>query len=169
METWRYLIGDMIKFTSLEHNEIVITGRTKHFLNLCGEHLSQENMNMAIRRVEDQLNIEIREFTVAGIKHNSMFAHKWYIGTDSKIDPEVLKSKIDENLKILNDDYRVERIAAIKEVFVDVLPVKTFYDYLKSKGKEGGQNKFPRVIKNKQLSDWDAFLNNNSFDIIDKN
>ena len=164
---WRYLIGDMIKFTSLEHNEIVITGRTKHFLNLCGEHLSQENMNMAIKRVEDQLNIEVREFTVAGIKHNSMFAHKWYIGTDSKVEPDVLKSKIDENLKILNDDYRVERIAAIKDIFVEILPVKTFYDYMKSKGKEGGQNKFPRVIKNKQLSDWDAFLNNSS-NIIDK-
>ncbi len=155
---WRYLIGDMIKFTSLEFNEIIITGRTKHFLNLCGEHLSQENMNMAIKRVEDQLNIEIREFTVTGVKHNSMFAHKWYIGTDNEVDPDTLRTKIDENLKILNDDYRVERIAAIKGVFVEILPSKTFYDYMKYKGKEGGQNKFPRVLKNEHLSDWEKFL-----------
>ncbi|NTW33953.1 MAG: GH3 auxin-responsive promoter family protein, partial [Bacteroidetes bacterium] len=76
---WRYLIGDVIKFTSIKHNEIIITGRTKHFLSLCGEHLSQDNMNRAIQMLEENLNIEVREFAVAGIKYNSMFAHKWYI------------------------------------------------------------------------------------------
>ncbi len=157
---WRYIIEDMVKFTSLELSEIVITGRTKHFLNLCGEHLSQENMNMAIKRVEDQLNIEVREFTVAGIKHNSMFAHKWYIGTDNEVDIDELRKKIDENLKILNDDYRVERIAAIKDVFVEVHSSNTFYDYMKALGKEGGQNKFPRVLKNQQLDEWEEFLRN---------
>lgn len=157
---WRYLIGDTIKFVSKEHNEIVITGRTKHFLNLCGEHMSQENMNMAVKMAEDQLNIEVREFTVAGIKHESMFAHKWYIGTDSQVDPQALRDVIDENLKVLNDDYRVERIAAIKEVFVQVLPTKVFYDWMKMKGKEGAQNKFPRVIKNQQIIDWEEYLKN---------
>ncbi|NLF41484.1 MAG: GH3 auxin-responsive promoter family protein [Bacteroidales bacterium] len=157
---WRYLIGDTIKFTSKELSEIVITGRTKHFLNLCGEHMSQENMNMAVKMMEDQLNIEVREFTVAGIKHSSMFAHKWYIGTEDKIDPEVVKQKIDENLKILNDDYRVERIAAIKDVFVEVHNPKVFYDWMRIRGKEGAQNKFPRVLKNKMVEDWDNYLQN---------
>jgi hypothetical protein len=103
---WRYLIGDTIKFTSKEHNEIVITGRTKHFLNLCGEHLSIENMDRAIQLTSEQLNIVIPEYTVAGIKYGTMFAHKWYIATDSNISPEMIKEKIDNNLKILNDDYR---------------------------------------------------------------
>lgn len=155
---WRYLIGDVIKFTDIKRNEIVITGRTKHFLNLCGEHMSVENMNMAIKMAEDQLNIEIREFTVAGIQHGSMFAHKWFVGTESQVDPQVLRNKIDENLKILNDDYRVERIAAIRDVIVQVLPSKVFYDWMKAKGKEGAQNKFPRVIKDKVLSDWELFI-----------
>ncbi len=157
---WRYLIGDMVRLTSRELNEIVITGRTKHFLNLCGEHLSQENMNMAVKMVEDKLNIEIPEFTVAGIKHENMFAHKWYIGTNNKVQSGQLREAIDESLKVLNDDYRVERIAAIKDVFVEVLPSKVFYDYLRMKGKEGAQNKFPRVVKCNQLSDWQQFVNN---------
>jgi len=157
---WRYLIGDTIKFTSKELSEIVITGRTKHFLNLCGEHMSQENMNMAVKMMEDQLNIEVREFTVAGIKHSSMFAHKWYIGTEDKVDPEVVKQKIDENLKILNDDYRVERIAAIKDIFVEVYNPKVFYDWMRIRGKEGAQNKFPRVLKNQMVEDWDNYLKN---------
>lgn len=155
---YRYLIGDTIKFTSKELSEIVITGRTKHFLNLCGEHLSQENMNMAIKMAEDQLNIEVREFTVSGIKYNSMFAHKWFVGTDSAVDPEALRNAIDENLKILNDDYRVERIAAIREVVVEVLSPAVFYQWMRSKGKEGSQNKFPRVVKGTVYEEWEAFV-----------
>ncbi len=155
---WRYLIGDTIKFTSKQRSEIVITGRTKHFLSLCGEHLSQENMNRAIELLEDELNVDIGEYTVIGIKYSSMFAHKWYLGSDNDIDPEVAKNKIDAYLKIINDDYRVERIAAIREVIVEILPLKVFYDYMKLKGKLGSQNKFPRVLKNKNADEWEEYL-----------
>ncbi|SKC86556.1 GH3 family domain-containing protein [Ohtaekwangia koreensis] len=159
---WRYLIGDVIKFTSLEEAEIVITGRTKHFLSLCGEHLSVDNMNKAIELVSNDFNITIPEFTVAGIPYDSLFGHHWFIGTDDKVDPKALKEKIDQHLKELNDDYAVERSAALKEVLVDVVPVKTFYSWMESKGKVGGQNKFPRVIKNAQLEDWKTFLQNHT-------
>ena len=155
---WRYMIGDVVRFTDLDRCEIVITGRTKHFLNLCGEHLSVENMNMAVKMAEDQLNVEIREFAVAGVKHGSMFAHKWFIGTDSEVDSSALRERIDENLNVLNDDYRVERIAAIRDVIVEVLPCSVFYDYLRMKGKEGAQNKFPRVLKKQQLEEWEEYI-----------
>ncbi len=159
---WRYLIGDVIKFVSKEEAEIVITGRTKHFLSLCGEHLSVDNMNKAIELVADDLNVAIPEFTVAGIPHGSLFAHHWYVGTDSAIDPTVLKEKIDKHLKELNDDYAVERSAALKDVYVDVLPVKTFYGWMESKGKVGGQHKFPRVLKSAQLEDWRNYIEQHS-------
>lgn len=159
---WRYLIGDVIKFTSLEDSEIVITGRTKHFLSLCGEHLSVDNMNKAIELVSNELNINIPEFTVAGIPHQSLFAHHWFVGTDDAVDPQVLKSRIDDHLRVLNDDYAVERSAALKEIFVDVVPVSAFYGWLESKGKVGGQNKFPRVMKKAQLDDWTAYLQSRS-------
>ncbi|MCC6690066.1 MAG: GH3 auxin-responsive promoter family protein [Bacteroidia bacterium] len=155
---WRYLIGDTIKFTSIEHYEIAITGRTKHFLSLCGEHLSQDNMNKAIKSVSDELNIDIKEFSVAGINHDSLFAHRWYIGVNEKADARLIKEKIDEHLKILNDDYRVERIAALKDVFVELLPVQVFYDWMRENGKEGGQNKFPRVLKKEKLNNWETYL-----------
>ena len=155
---WRYLIGDTIKFTSLKNQEIIITGRTKHFLSLCGEHLSQDNMNRAIELVAHEMNIEIKEFCVVGIPFGSLFAHKWYIGTDQSPDPKVLKEKLDEHLKTLNDDYRVERIAALKDVIVETLPSSVFYDWMEQKGKMGAQNKFPRVMKNKHLAEWEDFL-----------
>jgi hypothetical protein len=155
---WRYLIGDTIKFTSLPKQEIVITGRTKHFLSLCGEHLSQDNMNRAVELVARDLNIEIKEFSVVGIPFGSLFAHKWYIGTDHAADKKVLKERLDEHLKNLNDDYRVERIAALKDVIVEILPTSVFYDWMEQKGKMGAQNKFPRVMKNQHLAEWEEFL-----------
>jgi len=159
---WRYLIGDVVKIVSKEEAEIVITGRTKHFLSLCGEHLSVDNMNKAIELVSNDLNITIPEFTVAGIPHGNLFAHHWYVGTDDKINANTLKEMIDARLKELNDDYAVERSAALKDVYVDVLPIKTFYGWMQSKGKTGGQNKFPRVLKSAQLEDWRSFIEQNS-------
>ncbi|MDH5604852.1 MAG: GH3 auxin-responsive promoter family protein [Cyclobacteriaceae bacterium] len=159
---WRYIIGDVIKFTNRDNADIVITGRTKHFLSLCGEHLSVDNMNKAIEMVSYDLNIDIKEFTVAGVPHGTLFAHHWYIGTDSPVEEEILRKTLDEHLKKLNDDYRVERTAALKEVIVEVVPVGKFYQYMELKGKSGGQNKFPRVIKNDQFEDWKTFLHNTS-------
>lgn len=155
---WRYLIGDVIKFTSVEKSEIIIAGRTKHFLSLCGEHLSQDNMNRAIELVSKELNVDIKEFTVCGINYDSMFAHHWFIGTDDKVDAKVLRDRLDETLKELNDDYRVERISALKNVIVDVLPSSMFYNYLKVKGRFGSSNKFPRVLKKNQQLDWEMYL-----------
>lgn len=156
--TWRYLIGDTIKFVDIEKNEIIITGRTKHFLSLVGEHLSVDNMNQAIKLVSEELNISIGEFTVAGVPYGNFFAHHWFIATNDKVNSENLKIMIDEKLKELNDDYEVERKHALKEIIVDVLSEQTFMNFMKAKGKVGGQHKFPRVLKGKMLEDWKKFL-----------
>lgn len=156
--TWRYLIGDTIKFVDIERSEIIITGRTKHFLSLVGEHLSVENMNKAIKLVSEELNISIPEFTVAGVPHNNFFAHHWYIACNDKVDVKELANLIDEKLKILNDDYAVERKSALKEIFLDVLTEEQFLQFLHLKGKIGGQHKFPRVLKGNMLKDWELFL-----------
>ena len=63
-----------------------------------------------------------------------------------------------KQLMQLNDDYEVERKHALKAVIVDVMPEQRFLDFMKSKGKEGGQHKFPRVLKGKMLEDWQHFL-----------
>lgn len=164
--TWRYLIGDVIRFTSLERCEIAICGRTKHFLSLCGEHLSVDNMNKAVKKTAEQLGICIKEYTVAGIPYQSMFAHRWFLGVEGNVNPSDIKEVLDGNLKELNDDYKTERISALKDIFVNVLPVEQFYKYLKSKGKEGGQHKFPRVIKKNQLEEWENFLKEQGIRII---
>lgn len=155
---WRYLIGDTVKFVDLAHSELVITGRTKHFLSLTGEHLSVDNMNKAIERVSEEFNISIPEYTVVGFPYNNYFAHRWYIGTNDAVDAEKIRRRIDEHLRVLNDDYATERDSALKEVFLDVLPEHRFLEFMEQKGKLGSQHKFPRVMKGKMLEDWQRFL-----------
>lgn len=155
---WRYLIGDTIKFVDLEKSEVVITGRIKHFLSLTGEHLSVENMNKAIELVSEEFNISIPEYTVVGFPYENLFAHRWYIATDDKVDAQQVRKRIDENLRMLNDDYATERDSALKEVFLEVLPEEKFLKFMELKGKLGSQHKFPRVMKGKMLAEWDKFL-----------
>jgi hypothetical protein len=155
---WRYLIGDVVRFVSKEESEIIITGRTKHFLSLCGEHLSVDNMNKAIELVSESLNVAIKEFTVLGLPYKNLFAHHWFIGSDDPMEAKEIAEKIDAELKVLNDDYSVERKHALKKVKVTVLPSAVFYDWMKAQGKEGGQNKFPRVLKGEKAASWLEFL-----------
>jgi hypothetical protein len=160
--SWRYAIGDTVRLVNRAQNEIIITGRTKHFLSLVGEHLSVDNMNKAIEMASTQLNISIPEFTVTGIPYNNFFAHHWYIATNDAVNANTLRQQIDANLKQLNDDYEVERNHALKEVLLTVLPEQTFMDFMAHKGKQGGQHKFPRVLKGNMLTEWQAFLLNHA-------
>ncbi len=161
---WRYLIGDVIKFTDKKSASILITGRTKHFLSLCGEHLSVDNMTRAVELAANSLGVEIKEFTVAGIKYQNLFAHHWYLGTNKSIDKNIIKERIDNYLKSLNDDYRVERIAALKNIIVDVIPDELFIKFLEFKNRAGAQSKFPRVIKGTLYEEWKEFLLQNGFE-----
>lgn len=156
--TWRYAIGDTVKLIDKARNEIIITGRTKHFLSLVGEHLSVDNMNRAIELASEEMNVSIPEFTVAGVPYGNFFAHQWYIATDDKVDALKFAALLDEKIKAINDDYEVERMHALQAVMVKVLPEKIFMDFLQSKGKLGGQHKFPRVLKGKALEEWKSFI-----------
>jgi hypothetical protein len=115
-------------------------------------------MNKAIQLACEDFNISIPEFTVAGVPFDNFFAHQWYVACDDAIDQEKLCVCIDSHLKVLNDDYAVERKSALKEVRLEVLSEQTFMEFMTWKGKVGGQHKFPRVLKGKMLEDWQLFL-----------
>ncbi len=157
---WRYLIGDVIQFTNVNTSEIIITGRTRHYLNVCGEHLSVNNMVQAIQMLEDQYNISIPEFTTVGVPWQGRFAHKWYIGTNDyeSINTEKIRLELDQNLMKVNRDYSVKRSEPLKMPLLEVIPIHLFYEWLERRGKMGGQNKFPRVLNKTQLPEWEKFL-----------
>ncbi|MBL7836535.1 MAG: GH3 auxin-responsive promoter family protein [Bacteroidetes bacterium] len=157
--TWRYLIGDTVKFVDLENCEIKITGRVKHFLSLCGEHLSVDNMNTAISKLSEDIGSPITEYTVKGISKNSKHEHKWFIACDKTgLDPKQIADKLDRYLCEINDDYATERKHALKDVSVTILPTSKFIGWMQEQGKFGSQNKFPRVLTNAKYNEWLSYL-----------
>jgi acyl-CoA synthetase (AMP-forming)/AMP-acid ligase II len=156
--TWRYLIGDTIRFTDKERGEILITGRTKHFLSIAGEQLSVENMNDAVKALEKDLGIHIREFTVAALPHGNYFAHQWYIGAENALDAQVIQAHLDQALKGLNKNYRRARERALKEVWIELVNPALFYQWQAQYSRLGDQQKIPRVMAKAQFESWEAFV-----------
>lgn len=155
---WRYLIGDTIKFTDLERHEIRITGRTKFFLNVVGSQLSVNKMNDAVKELEEKFNVTIPEFTVAAVKKDGEFIHKWYLGTDGNAGPEELACALDETLQEANKNYSVARSKALKGVEVVVVPPDYFYDWSARNKKKGGQVKMEKVMKEDKFAEWEDFV-----------
>lgn len=153
---WRYLIGDLVRFTDIEQREVLITGRIKQFLSLCGEHLSLDNINQAVYDVSQSSGFEAVEFTLCA--NPEELQHHWFIGSDDLQDGKELVLKIDDRLKELNDDYRCARAINLKEPLVTVVPTKRFYAFMESLGKSGSQHKVPRVMNAVQKKRWQKFL-----------
>ena len=115
-------------------------------------------MNKAIEVVSNQLGFVCKEFTVHAEQRDGRFIHVWYLGCDTPVDNFTLKSALDDKLKELNDDYRVERQHALTDVQIHTVPNETFYQFLHSRGKAGGQVKFPRVLKGEMLAAWQRIV-----------
>ena len=156
---WRYMIGDTVRFTDPARKEIVITGRIRSFLSICGEHLSVDNMNKALQMTGDELGVILQEFTVQGVPDGKLFGHRWYVGCDEPVDAYRLTETLDRMLMKVNLDYATERANVLKSMTVRAVPNSIFFQWLRSQGKEGDQSKFPRVLGSKMFTDWEQFVN----------
>jgi hypothetical protein len=147
---WRYMIGDTIRFTSLNPYRIRVTGRTKHHLNVFGEELMVENTEMALTATCKELNCEIIDYTVAPIfmEGRSKGAHEWMIEFKSLPENIITFGKVlDKNLQNLNSDYEAKRYnnMTLNPLVLNVARNGLFYDWLKENDKLGGQHKIPRL------------------------
>ena len=152
---WRYSIGDTVKFTSVSPYKIKISGRTKHFINAFGEEVIIENAETAITAACDQTGAVIDNFTAAPIflDKSKRGGHEWIIEFKSK--PEDLPKFInvlDDTLRNINSDYDAKRAHDIALVAPVVHSVQegTFYNWMKKRGKLGGQNKVPRLSNSRE-------------------
>jgi len=156
---WRYQIGDLVRFNDVQKNEIIITGRTSHFLSIVGEHLSVGNMTEGILAIQEELGNSVKEFTVYPVQSGKFFAHRWYIGTDKMVDTTLLAIRLDAKLCEVNDDYCTERSAeALDKPQIQLIPNEWFYEFMSHIGKLNGQAKFPRVLKNEFLTEFEKFI-----------
>ena len=155
---WRYLPGDTVMFTSLVPYRIKVTGRTKHFVNAFGEEVMVENTDMALAKTCRQTGTIVNEYTVAPVyfQGGSKGGHQWLIEFEKPpIDMQLFNELLDKNLQQINSDYEAKRTKnmAMEQLQLNVLPKNTFMNWMKSKGKYGGQNKIPRLANHRQYID----------------
>lgn len=161
---WRYLIGDTIQFTSLEPFRIKVSGRLKHYINAFGEEVIVDNSDKAIAVACQHTGAVVRDYTAAPVyfSEGSNGAHEWLIEFEKE--PANLQHftyELDSALKNTNSDYEAKRHKdiALRMPLVKMLPGNTFNNWLRSKGKLGGQHKVPRLSNDRALlEELQAFL-----------
>ena len=152
---WRYLIGDTVRFTSINPYRIVVSGRTKHHINVFGEELMVENTDKALAKTCSELSCEVIDYTVAPIfmKEKEKGAHEWII--EFKTLPsniEGFAALLDKNLQAVNSDYEAKRYnnMTLNPLKINVARTNLFYDWLKENDKLGGQHKIPRLSNDRK-------------------
>lgn len=151
---WRYIIGDTIKFTCKFPYKIKITGRTKHFINAFGEEVIIDNAEQAMQIACRQTSAIVNEYTAGPVfmTDDSKGAHQWIIEFEKEPDElEHFTTALDNSLKTLNSDYEAKRHKnlTLEKPQIIVAPKGTFYNWMKNRGKIGGQNKIPRLSNNR--------------------
>ncbi len=155
---WRYVIGDTVKFTSLNPFRIKVTGRTKHFINAFGEELIIENVEQALEIACKKAEALIHEYTIAPVYlgANKSGKHQCLIEFEkSPASTDYFIEVLDTALKSLNSDYEAKRY---KNLILDLpelvlVPKNTFYRWLKQNNKLGGQHKVPRLSNNRKIAE----------------
>lgn len=147
---WRYLIGDTVKFTSKHPYKFVITGRTKHFINAFGEELMIDNAEKGLAKACEATGAQISDYTAAPVfmDASAKCRHQWLIEFEIKPDSlEKFSAVLDASLQEINSDYEAKRYKnlTLQPLEVVVARKALFHDWLKEKGKLGGQHKVPRL------------------------
>lgn len=160
---WGYSIGDTIKFTSKNPYKIVVTGRIKHFISAFGEHVIAEEVDAAITEACKLTGAEIFEYHVAPQveSKNSLPYHEWFIEFSKQpSDLELFRSKLDQEMCNKNVYYKDLIVGEVlQKAIIRSVPHGTFIEYMKQKGKLGGQNKVPRLMNDRSLAtDLEALL-----------
>ncbi|MFP4467481.1 MAG: GH3 auxin-responsive promoter family protein [Bacteroidales bacterium] len=155
---WRYLIGDTVRFTSLSPYRIRISGRTKSFINAFGEEVIVDNTDSALQKACDVTGAVISEYTAAPVylDDNQTAAHEYVIEFEKEpSDLDRFTAILDQELQNLNSDYAAKRSAdlMLKKPKLTSVPSATFFNWLKSKGRVGGQNKVPRLFNGRRYVD----------------
>lgn len=152
---WRYQIGDTVTFTSTNPYRIRITGRTKNFLNACGEELIIDNAEKAIQIACEKTGATINEYTAAPVyfSNTENAAHEWVIEFQNPpANAGYFNEILDNALKALNSDYEAKRYRnmILRPPIIHSVQPGTFYNWLKLKGKLGGQHKVPRLSNDRK-------------------
>jgi hypothetical protein len=161
---WRYMIGDTIRFTSTNPYKFVISGRTKSFINAFGEELIVDNAEQGLAYACEQTGAEVLEYTAAPVfmDANAKCRHQWLIEfSKSPNDLAQFADLLDRKLQELNSDYEAKRYKDITLQHLEIIVARPglFNEWLKMRGKLGGQHKVPRLSNSREHIEQLLLLN----------
>ena len=151
---WRYVIGDTVQFTSLNPYKIKVSGRTSLYVNAFGEDVIISNTDRAITLTCQELDAIMSDYTMAPVyfEQDKKGGHEWIVEFE-KAPPclDTFADRLDVNLQKVNSNYEQKRYnsLALDRLRLHTVPKGTFSDWLKAKGKYGGQHKVPRLSNNR--------------------
>lgn len=162
---WRYILGDTVKFTQKDPYKFIISGRTKHFINAFGEELMVDNAEKGLQIACRETGAQVLEYSAAPVfmDANAKCRHQWLIEFSKMPDSiEKFRDILDKSLQEINSDYEAKRHKDITLQKLEIIVARPnlFHDWLKQKGKLGGQHKVPRLSNNRDHIDEMLSLNN---------
>lgn len=154
-----YVIGDTVRFVSLDPPRLVITGRTSYALSAFGEHLIGEEIEAAVARAADAIGRSVTDFSVGAVfpaEGETAGYHRYVVEFADGIPDRTRLARflqvLDDTLRAENEDYEADRARGIiKAPMLWVVPPESFKAWMKARGRLGGQNKVPRVINDQAL------------------
>jgi hypothetical protein len=155
---WGYNIGDTVEFSSLNPPKLLVTGRIKHFISAFGEHVIGKEVEQAMLTVANEMNIKIVEFTVApqiNPENKELPYHEWFVEFDNIPDSLEKFAKAIDNQMIKQNIYYKDLIDGniLQTLKITPLQKDAFRNFMKSRGKLGGQNKVPRLSNDRKIAD----------------
>jgi len=161
---WRYMIGDTIQFTSTNPYKFIISGRTKSFINAFGEELIVDNAEKGLAYACEKTGAQILDYTAAPVfmDQNAKCRHQWLIEfAKMPDDMEMFANILDRKLQELNSDYEAKRYKDITLQHLQIIIARQglFNDWLKSRGKLGGQHKVPRLSNSRDIIEQLLLMN----------
>jgi len=165
---WRYLLGDTIQFTALLPFKIKVSGRLKHYINAFGEEVIVDNTDKAIASASEKTGAVVSDYTAAPVyfSENTNGAHEWLIEFEKEPDNiELFTKELDAALQSINSDYEAKRYKniALSMPVLHALKKGVFTEWLRSKGKLGGQHKIPRLANERTVIDEILKMNTATF------
>jgi len=165
---WRYLVGDTVQFVSLKPFRIKVSGRLKHYINAFGEEVIVDNTDKAIALASNITGAIVNDYTAAPVyfSDSANGAHEWLIEFEKEPESlELFTKELDTALKSINSDYEAKRHKSIALGLPVVHAMKkgAFAEWLRSKGKLGGQHKVPRLSNDRTMVDELLKMNLSTF------
>ncbi len=159
---WSYILGDTVRFVQKNPARLLVTGRTSYYLSAFGEHLIAEEIDDAVSSAAAAIGLSVSDYSVGPLypsNTSELGGHLYVVEFQERLPSEseqdIFLKALDKKLCVRNEDYEAHRAKGfgLRAPIGNFVPAGTFMNWMKKRGKLGGQHKVPRIIMKAELFD----------------